>query len=64
MIDLMLEYSDLTGELTITIEFEGEEITKLQTEEAYQLSFTIIRNYCKSLVFKSQENKDEVLVII
>ncbi|WKY44356.1 amino acid ABC transporter ATP-binding protein [Eubacteriaceae bacterium ES2] len=63
-IDLLLEYSDLTGEQTITIEFAGEDAARLQTEEAYQLSMTIIGNYSKNLTFDCLDHKNRINVII
>lgn len=65
-IGITLEYSDLSGQLTIAIEFEGsdQKIKALEADEDNQLSFSIVKKYSQSLIFIQKENKNIVKVTI
>jgi polar amino acid transport system ATP-binding protein len=63
VIALLVEYSDLTGEITIAAGFDGIAYDP-QGEAENELSLTIIKNYAKSFLSEHSEGRNSVTIIL
>lgn len=60
---LLVEYSDLSGEVTIEASFEGDAY-ELEKAEENELSLAIIHTYAKSLTVTNEAGRNTVKIII
>ncbi|AFA49947.1 polar amino acid ABC transport system ATP-binding protein [Acetobacterium woodii DSM 1030] len=62
-VSLLIEYSDLSGEVTIQVSFEGETY-ELEKAEENQISLAIIHAYAKSLAIENKDGKNYIKIVI
>jgi len=62
-ISLLVEYSDLSGEVTIQVSFAGVAY-ELEKAEENQISLAIIHTYAKSLSIENIDGKNRIKIII
>jgi amino acid ABC transporter ATP-binding protein len=60
---LLVEYSDLNGEITIKASFEGDAY-ELEKAEENELSLAIINTYAKSVTVTNEAGRNRVKIII
>ena len=63
IVALLVEYSDLSGEVTIQVSFDGDTY-ELEKAAENELSLAIIHNYAKSLTVTNEAGHNTVKIII